>query len=47
MPTRTVSVGGLEFAYRDLDTGSDVPVIFLHYFTVVLDDRDPRVIDGM
>ena len=46
-PTRTVDVGGVEFAYRDLATASDVPVVFLHHFTAVLDDWDPRVIDGI
>ena len=47
VPTRTVDVGGVEFAYRELGTGSDVPVVFLHHFTAVLDDWDPRVIDGI
>jgi pimeloyl-ACP methyl ester carboxylesterase len=47
VPTRTVDVGGTQFAYRDLGTGSDVPVVFLHHFTAVLDDWDPRVIDGI
>ena len=26
---------------------SGVPVVFLHHFTAVLDDWDPRVIDGI
>jgi pimeloyl-ACP methyl ester carboxylesterase len=47
VPTRTVDVGGVEFAYRELGTGTDVPVIFLHHFTAVLDDWDPRVVDGI
>jgi len=47
VPTRTVDVGGVEFAYRDLGSASDVPVVFLHHFTAVLDDWDPRVIDGI
>ena len=47
MSTRTVDVGGVTFAYRELGTGSDVPVVFLHHFTAVLDDWDPRVIDGI
>ncbi len=46
-PTRTVDVGGVEFAYRDLGAPSEVPVVFLHHFTAVLDDWDPRVIDGI
>ena len=47
MPTRTVDVGGVGFAYRDLGPRTEVPVIFLHHFTAVLDDWDPRVIDGI
>jgi pimeloyl-ACP methyl ester carboxylesterase len=47
VPTRTVDVGGTQFAYRELGASSDVPVIFLHHFTAVLDDWDPRVIDGI
>jgi pimeloyl-ACP methyl ester carboxylesterase len=46
-PTRTVDVGGTQFAYRELGASSAVPVIFLHHFTAVLDDWDPRVIDGI
>jgi pimeloyl-ACP methyl ester carboxylesterase len=47
VPTRTVDVGGVPFAFRELGAGSDVPVVFLHHFTAVLDDWDPRVIDGI
>ena len=46
-PTRKVDVGGVEFAYRELGSGTDVPVIFLHHLTAVLDDWDPRIIDGI
>ena len=46
-PTRTVDVGGVEFAYRELGSGTDVPVVFLHHLTAVLDDWDPRIIDGI
>jgi len=45
--TRSVDVGGTLFAYRDLGTDSEVPVIFLHHLMAVLDDWDPRVIDGI
>ena len=47
VPTRFIDVGGVPFAYRDLGAGSDVPVVFLHHLTAVLDDWDPRVIDGL
>jgi len=46
-PTRTVDVDGIRFAYRELGCGSDVPVVFLHHLTAVLDDWDPKVIDGI
>jgi len=47
IPTRKVNVDGVEFAYRELGNRSDVPVVFLHHLTAVLDDWDPRIIDGI
>lgn len=47
VPTRTIAVGGVPFAYRELGPDSSVPVIFLHHLMAVLDDWDPRVIDGI
>ena len=41
VPTRTVDVGGVPFAYRELGPSSGVPVIFLHHLMAVLDDWDP------
>ena len=46
-PTKTVDVHGTSFAYRELGQSDGVPVVFLHHFTAVLDDWDPRVIDGI
>jgi pimeloyl-ACP methyl ester carboxylesterase len=46
-PTRTISVGGTPFAYRELGPRTGVPLVFLHHLTAVLDDWDPRVIDGI
>ncbi|MDP9183854.1 MAG: alpha/beta hydrolase [Actinomycetota bacterium] len=46
-PTRTVNVGGVPFAYRDLGARDGVPVVFLHHLMATLDDWDPRVIDGI
>ena len=46
-PTKTIDVNGVPFAFRELGVESDVPVVFLHHFTAVLDDWDPRVIDGI
>ena len=45
--TRRVDVGGVPFAYRQLGPDSGVPVIFLHHLMAVLDDWDPRIIDGI
>lgn len=47
VPTRTIDVDGVPFAYRELGPNSGVPVIFLHHLMAVLDDWDPRVIDGI
>jgi pimeloyl-ACP methyl ester carboxylesterase len=47
VPTRTIDVGGVPFAYRDLGPVDGVPVVFLHHLMAVLDDWDPRVIDGI
>ena len=47
VPTRTIDVGGTTFAYRELGPDRGVPVVFLHRLMAVLDDWDPRVIDGL
>jgi pimeloyl-ACP methyl ester carboxylesterase len=46
-PTKTVDVGGVRFAYRQLGTDTGVPVIFLNHLAAVLDNWDPRVVDGI
>lgn len=46
-PTRRIDVAGTRFAYREFGPSGGVPVVFLHHFTAVLDDWDPRVIDGI
>ncbi|WP_374481023.1 alpha/beta fold hydrolase [Zoogloea sp.] len=47
VPTRSIDVGGAPFVYRELGPSSGVPVVFLHHLMAVLDDWDPRVIDGI
>ncbi|WP_052077992.1 alpha/beta fold hydrolase [Rhodococcoides fascians] len=47
IPTKFVGIDGVPFAYRELGPTGGVPVVFLHHFTAVLDDWDPRVIDGV
>ncbi|HEX3201433.1 MAG TPA: alpha/beta hydrolase, partial [Actinomycetes bacterium] len=46
-PTRTLSAGGVEFAYRQLGPSAGVPVVFLTHLAAVLDNWDPRVVDGI
>lgn len=46
-PTETIDVGGTRFAYRRLGADTGVPVILLHHLGAVLDNWDPRVIDGI
>jgi len=46
-PNKSVDVDGIPFTYRELGEPNGVPVVFLHHFTAVLDDWDPRVIDGI
>src|SRR5436190_10671369 len=46
-PTRTLSADGVEFAYRQLGPSTGVPVVFLTHLAAVLDNWDPRVVDGI
>ena len=46
-PTRTVTADGVTFAYRELGPSSGVPVVFLTHLAAVLDNWDPRVVDGI
>ena len=46
-PTRAVSVGGVDFAYRELGPATGFPVVFLTHLAAVLDSWDPRVVDGI
>jgi pimeloyl-ACP methyl ester carboxylesterase len=46
-PTRTVSAGGVSYAYRELGSRTGVPVVLLTHLAAVLDNWDPRVVDGI
>jgi len=46
-PTKTIDIGGTRFAYRQLGADTGVPVVFLNHLAAVLDNWDPRVIDGI
>jgi pimeloyl-ACP methyl ester carboxylesterase len=45
--TRTVCAGGVDFVYRDLGPKTGVPVVFLTHLAAVLDNWDPRIVDGI
>src|SRR3954467_5891520 len=45
--TQTINVGGEQFAYRQLGPSVGVPVVFLTHLAAVLDNWDPRVVDGI
>lgn len=48
VPTRTIASNGVTFAYRELGTEHPgPPVVCLIHLAAVLDNWDPRVIDGL
>ena len=46
-PTKSIDVNGTSFVYREFGEKGGVPVLLLHHLTAVLDDWDPRVVDGL
>src|SRR6059036_2319059 len=46
-PTRTITAGGVTYAYRELGQKTGTPVIFFTHLTANLDNWDPRVVDGI
>src|SRR5215203_2264755 len=46
-PTQTINAGGVQFAYRQLGPSTGVPVVFLTHLAAVLDNWDPRVVNGI
>ncbi|XAH25179.1 alpha/beta hydrolase [Xylophilus sp. GW821-FHT01B05] len=48
VPTQTVTGGGVKFAYRELGVDNPgPPLVCLIHLAAVLDNWDPRVIDGL
>ncbi len=48
VPTQTVTAGGVNYAYRELGkSNGGTPVVFLGHLAAVLDNWDPRVVDGI
>ncbi len=47
-PTQFINAGGINFAYREYgQQNGGTPVIFLNHLAAVLDNWDPRIIDGI
>jgi pimeloyl-ACP methyl ester carboxylesterase len=46
-PTQSIHVGGVQFAYRRLGPSTGVPVVFFTHLAAVLDNWDPRIVDGI
>src|SRR6266566_88103 len=44
-PARTITAGGVTFAYRELGPKGGIPVIFFVHLAATLDNWDPRIID--
>jgi len=46
-PNLSISIGKTSFSYRDLGPRSGVPLILLNHWGAVLDNFDPRIVDGL
>ncbi len=47
-PTQTISANGISFAYREMgQNNGGTPVVFLVHLAAVLDNWDPRIMDGI
>jgi pimeloyl-ACP methyl ester carboxylesterase len=46
-PTRSVDASGTTFVYRQLGPAAGIPVIMLNHWGAVLDNFDPRIVDGI
>jgi len=44
-PARTVTTGGVTYAYRELGPKVGIPVVFFVHLAATLDNWDPRIID--
>ena len=45
--TKSADVNGTKFVFREIGKKGGVPVVLLHHLTAVLEDWDPRVVDGL
>ncbi|WP_431110479.1 alpha/beta fold hydrolase [Variovorax paradoxus] len=46
-PNRSIDVRGITLAYRDLGPRDGVPLVLLNHWGAVLDNFDPRIVDGL
>lgn len=46
-PARDIDIGGTRFVYRDLGPRGGIPIVLLNHLGAVLDNYDPRVVDGL
>jgi len=46
-PNLSITANGTTFAYRDLGPRGGVPLILLNHWGAVLDNFDPRIVDGL
>src|SRR5881396_3222023 len=44
-PARTITAGGVTYAYRELGPEGGIPVLFFVHLAATLDNWDPRIID--
>lgn len=44
-PARTVTAGGVTYAYRELGPKGGIPVVFFVHLAATLDNWDPRIVD--
>jgi len=44
-PARTVTVGGVTYAYRELGPKGGIPIVFFVHLAATLDNWDPAIID--
>lgn len=44
-PTRSITVGDVTYAYRELGPKGGVPVVFFVHLAATLDNWDPRIVD--
>ena len=47
-PTEVISTAdGVDFAYRRIGSGGDLPLVLAGYFASNIDDWDPLIVDGL